>query len=198
MRLTDRTLNRLPRPVASLMRDHRETVKFVIVGGFCYLVTLLVNYGLRLTLLEDKPVTALTIANVVASVVSYFLNREWSFRTRGGRRRHHEMALYLVINGIGVAVNAAPLFVARYVFGLQEPAVSALAEEISDFGFGMVLGTALAMLFRLWAYRTWVFPHDDVRPAPNRWDHTVPAQAGASPAPAGTSPAPAAQADSTT
>ena len=163
------------------MRDHRETVKFVIVGGFCYLVTLLVNYGLRLTLLEDKPVTALTIANVVASVVSYFLNREWSFRTRGGRRRHHEMALYLGINGIGVAVNAAPLFVARYVFGLQEPAVSALAEEISDFGFGMVLGTALAMLFRLWAYRMWVFPHDDVRPAPDRWDHTVPAQVSVAP-----------------
>ncbi|MEV0129476.1 GtrA family protein [Dactylosporangium sp. NPDC050688] len=181
MRLTDRTLNRLPRPVARLMRDHRETVKFVIVGGLCYAVTLLVNYALRLTLLEDKPVTALTIANVVASVVSYFLNREWSFRTRGGRRRHHEMALYLVINGIGVAVNAAPLFVARYVFGLQEPAVSVLVEEISDFGFGMVLGTALAMLFRLWAYRTWVFPHDDVRPAPQRWDHAVPAQATAPP-----------------
>ncbi|MEV0563445.1 GtrA family protein [Dactylosporangium sp. NPDC050588] len=181
MRLTDRTLNWLPGPVAQRMRRHRETVKFVIVGGFCYAVTLLVNYGLRLTVLEHKPVTALTIANVVASVVSYFLNREWSFRTRGGRRRHHEMALYLVINGIGVAVNAAPLFVARYIFGLQEPAVSALVEEISDFGFGMVLGTALAMLFRLWAYRAWVFPHDDVRPAPDRWDHTVPAQVAPAP-----------------
>lgn len=181
MRLTDRTLNRLPRPVASLMRDHRETVKFVIVGGFCYLVTLLVNYALRFTVLEHKPVTALTVANVVASVVSYYLNREWSFRTRGGRRRHHEMALYLVINGVGIAVNAAPLFVARYVLDLQEPAVSALTEEISDFGFGMVLGTALAMLFRLWAYRTWVFPHDDVRPAPDRFDHSVPAQVSSAP-----------------
>jgi putative flippase GtrA len=177
MRLTDRTLNRMPRPLATVLRNHRETVKFVIVGGFCYAVTIVVNYGLRLTVLGDKPVTALTVANVVASVLSYFLNREWSFRTRGGRRRHHEMLLYLVINGVGVAVNAAPLFVARYVLGLQEPAVSHLAEEISDFGFGMVLGTALAMLFRLWAYRAWVFPHDDVRPAPNRYD--VPAQAGA-------------------
>lgn len=176
MRLTDRTLNRLPRPVAALMRDHRETVKFVIVGGFCYGVTVVVNYALRWTLLDDKPVTALTLANVVSSVVSYFLNREWSFRTRGGRRRHHEMGLYLLINGIGVAVNAAPLFVARYVFGLQAPAVSGLVEELSDFAFGMVLGTLLAMLFRLWAYRAWVFPHDDVRPAPKRWEHALPAQ----------------------
>lgn len=196
MRLTDRTLNRLPRSVASVMRGHRETVKFVIVGGFCYAVTLLVNYGLRLTVLDDKPVTALTIANVVASVVSYYLNREWSFRTRGGRRRHHEMVLFLVINSVGIAVNAAPLFLARYVFGLQAPAVSALAEEISDFGFGMVLGTGLAMLFRLWAYRQWVFPHDDVRPAPDRWDHTVPSQAAATPS--GATPSSATQADSST
>ena len=175
MRLTDRTLNRLPRPLAMVLRNHRETVKFVIVGGFCYAVTIVVNYALRFTLLGDKPVTALTVANIVASVLSYFLNREWSFRTRGGRRRHHEMLLYLVINGIGVVVNAAPLFVARYVFGLQHPAVSGMVEELSDFAFGMVLGTALAMLFRLWAYRAWVFPDDDVRPAPTRYE--VPAQA---------------------
>ncbi|GAA2621361.1 GtrA family protein [Dactylosporangium fulvum] len=175
MRLTDRGLNRLPRPLAGLLRKHRELVKFTIVGGFCYVVTLMVNYGLRLTVLGKRPVTALIVANVVASVVSYFLNREWSFRTRGGRRRHHELLLYLLINGVGVAVNAAPLFVARYVFGLQYPAVSRLSEELSDFAFGMVLGTALAMLFRLWAYRTWVFPHGDVRPAPDRYE--VPAQA---------------------
>ncbi|MET7392152.1 GtrA family protein [Dactylosporangium sp. NPDC005572] len=175
MRLTDRALNHLPTRLAILLRRHRETVKFGIVGGFCYAVTLLVNYALRLTVLDEKPVTALTIANVVASVVSYFLNREWSFRTRGGRRRHHELMLYLAINTAGIVVNSAPLWLARYVFGLQHPAVSNLVEELSDFAFGMVLGTLLAMLFRLWAYRAWVFPHDDVRPAPNRYEVPAPA-----------------------
>jgi putative flippase GtrA len=181
MRLTDRTLNRLPRPLAELLRKNRETVKFVIVGGLCYVVSLVANYALRLTVLEAKPVTALTIANVIATVVSYFLNREWSFRTRGGRRRHHEMLLYTVVNGIGVAVNSAPLWIAQYVFGLHYPNVSHAVEEISDFTFGMIIGVALAMVFRLWAYRVWVFPHDDVRPAPKRYE--VPAQS-AVPAPA--------------
>ena len=182
MRLTDRTLNRLPGPLPGLLRKHRETVKFLIVGGFCYVVALVFNYALRLTVLDDKPVTALTIANVIATVVSYFMNREWSFRTRGGRQRHHEMLLYTVANGIGVAVNSAPLWVSQYVFGLHTPNISSAAEELSDFVFGMVIGVLLAMVFRLWAYRTWVFPHDDVRPAPdNRYE--VPSQT-AVPAPA--------------
>ncbi|HTJ40208.1 MAG TPA: GtrA family protein [Dactylosporangium sp.] len=185
MRLTDRTLNRLPQPMADLLRKYRETVKFVIVGGFCYVVSLVANYALRLTVLDAKPVTALTIANIIATVVSYFLNREWSFRTRGGRRRHHEMFLYTVVNGIGVAVNSAPLWIAQYMFGLHAPNVSRTTEEISDFIFGMVIGVALAMVFRLWAYRVWVFPHDDVRPAPKR--HEVPTQP-AVPTPAGESP----------
>ncbi|MER7001834.1 GtrA family protein [Dactylosporangium sp. NPDC000555] len=186
MRFTERALNRLPRPLAELLLKYRETVKFVIVGGLSYVVSLTINYTLRLTVFDSKPVTALTIANVIGTVVSYFLNREWSFRTRGGRRRHHEMLLYLVVNGIGVAVNSAPLWISRYVFGLHVPNVSRTVEEISDFTFGMVVGVALAMVFRLWAYRVWVFPHDDARPAPNR--HEVPAQA-VLPAPA---PAPVA------
>ncbi|MFG2039195.1 GtrA family protein [Dactylosporangium sp. NPDC048998] len=183
MRLTDRTLNWLPNPLAALLRKHRETVKFVIVGGLCYVVSLVFNYALRLTVLGAKPVTALTIANIIATVVSYFLNREWSFRTRGGRRRHHEMLLYTVVNGIGVAVNSAPLWIAQYTFGLHYPNVSHAVEEISDFVFGMIIGVALAMVFRLWAYRVWVFPHDDVRPAPKRYE--VPTQA-AVPAPVAT------------
>jgi hypothetical protein len=110
------------------------------------------------------------------------MNREWSFRTRGGRRRHHEMLLYTVANGIGVAVNSAPLWVAQYVFGLHTPNISSAAEELSDFVFGMVIGVLLAMVFRLWAYRTWVFPDDDVRPAPtNRYES---AGQPAAPAPA--------------
>jgi putative flippase GtrA len=186
MRLTDRTLNLLPRQVAELLRKRRETVKFIIVGGLCYVVSLVLNYGLRFTVFEEKPVTALTIANVVATVVSYFLNREWSFRTRGGRSRHHEMLLFFVANGIGVILNSVPLWAAQYIFGLHTPNISSAAEELSDFIFGMVIGVLLAMVFRLWAYRVWVFPDDDVRPAPKRYE--PPVQAAAVPAPSASDP----------
>ncbi|MFD1051596.1 GtrA family protein, partial [Kibdelosporangium lantanae] len=72
---------------------HRELVRFAVVGGICFAVTNAVNYALKLTVLTDKPVTALVTAVIIATIVSYVLNREWSFRTRGGRERHHEAAL---------------------------------------------------------------------------------------------------------
>lgn len=163
MRVTDHLLSRLPRPVRSLVVRRRETVKFLLVGGFCYVLTAAVNYGLKLTLLAAKPVTALTIATVIASVVSYILNREWSFRTRGGRRRHHEAALFFLISAVAVGVNDIPLLFARYVLDLHVPHVSRFVQETSDFLAGMIVGTLLAMVFRLWAFRRWVFPHENVR-----------------------------------
>jgi putative flippase GtrA len=100
---------------------------------------------------------------LVATIVSYVLNREWSFRTRGGRERHHEAALFFVISGIGVAVYTAPLAISRYVFELQVPYVSTLVQETADFVSGQIIGVLAGMAFRWWAFRRFVFPHEDVR-----------------------------------
>ncbi len=55
-------------------------------------------YTLKLTVLEPKPVTAKIIAGIVAVIASYILNREWSFRDRGGRERHHEALLFFGVS----------------------------------------------------------------------------------------------------
>lgn len=153
----------LPRPAREWLLRHREVTKFLLVGGTCFLVTLVINYALKLTVLSARPVTALTIATVAATVLSYVLNRQWAFRGRGGRRGLHEAVLFFVINGLATLVNDVPLVAARYVFDLRVPDVSRLVQETSDFAAGMIAGTLLAMAFRLWAYRTWVFPHQGVR-----------------------------------
>ena len=117
-----------------------------------------------LVLMHDvKPITAKIIAVLVATIVSYVLNREWSFRTRGGRERHHEAALFFIISGIGVIVYTAPLAISRYVFHLSEPTVSLLTEQIADFVSGQILGVIAGMAFRWWAFRKFVFPHEAVR-----------------------------------
>jgi putative flippase GtrA len=138
-------------------------VKFALVGGTCFVITMVVDYGLKFTVLDNKPVTALTIATIVATIASYLLNRGWSFRTRGGRRRHHEMALFFLISGIGIVLNDVPLYIARYAFELQTPNVGRFTQEVSDFVAGLILGTLLAMVFRWWAMKKWVFPHANVR-----------------------------------
>lgn len=163
MRITDRLLALLPTSLRTQLIQRREVVKFLLVGGFSYVVTVAVNYGLKLTVLHN-PVLALTVATIVASIVNYLLNREWSFRTRGGRRRHLEAALFFLVSGVAVFVNDIPLLIARDLFGIQVPMVSRFVQEVSDFVSGMVLGTALAMVFRLWAFRKWVFPDENARP----------------------------------
>lgn len=161
-------LARIPEPYRGVAIKHRELVKFALVGGTTFVVDTLVFITLKTTVLAPKPVTAKIIAVLVATIVGYVLNREWSFRTRGGRERHHEAALYFAISGIGMAINAAPLWISRYVFDLQVPEVSRFTMEIADFTSAQIIGTLLAMLFRWWAFRRYVFPDADARPRMRR------------------------------
>jgi putative flippase GtrA len=156
-------VSRVPEPLRSVLIKHREMLKFAIVGATCFLITVAVNYGLKLTILNSKPVSAQTFAVVIATIVSYVLSREWSFRTRGGRERHHEAALFFLISGISTALNSVPLAMSRYWFNLQVPHVSLLAQETADFFSGMIIGTLIAMVFRWWAFKKWVFPQAGAR-----------------------------------
>lgn len=166
--MVETALGMIPQPYRAVAIRHRELVKFALVGGTTWVIDTVVFLVLKSTILEPKPVTAKVIAVVVATIASYLLNRSWSFRTRGGRDRHHEASLYLLISGIGVAVYSAPLFISRYVLELREPLVSATVESAADFVSGQIVGVLLGMAFRWWAFRKFVFPHADVRVHPVR------------------------------
>jgi putative flippase GtrA len=161
--VVERVLSSIPQPYRAIAIKHRELVKFALVGGTTWVIDTAVFLVLKSTVLEPKPLTAKIIAVLMATIVSYVLNREWSFRTRGGRERHHEAALFFLISGVGVAVYSAPLAVSRYVLDLQVPAVSLLSQNVADFVSGQIIGVLAGMAFRWWAFRRFVFPHQDVR-----------------------------------
>jgi putative flippase GtrA len=146
-----------------MWRKHHESVKFLVVGGICFVVTTAVNYLLKLTVLHQKPVTALAFATVVGTILSYILNREWSFRTRGGREQRHEALLFFSVSAVGIGLTLVPLVISRYVLLLRTPDVSRPVQEIADFVSGIVIGTLIAMGFRLWAFKRFVFPHAEAR-----------------------------------
>jgi putative flippase GtrA len=156
----DATIARLPRPVRPYAERHHELIKFAIVGGTTFVVDSVIFYTLKLTILEPKPVTAKVIAGIVAVIASYVLNREWSFRDRGGRERHHEALLFFAFSGVGVLLSMAPLWVSSYVFQLRVPTVSLTVENIADFISAYIIGNLLQMAFRFWAFRRWVFPDE--------------------------------------
>ncbi|MEV6240366.1 GtrA family protein [Lentzea sp. NPDC051838] len=163
MSLAETVVSRFPEPIRSIALKHRELVKFALVGGTCFVIDTVLFFGIKTIILPNNPVTAKIIATLVATIVSYILNREWSFRTRGGRERHHEAALFFLINGVGIVLNSVPLYVSRYLFHLQEPHVSRFTEEVSDFLAAQIIGTLVAMAFRWYGYKKWVFPEEGAR-----------------------------------
>lgn len=148
----------LPARAQAQALAHRQLLKFAAVGATTFIVDTVIFFALKSTVLEPKPVTAKVIATLVATILSYILNREWSFRTRGGRETQHEAVLFFAVSAVGLAINSVPLWVSSYVFDLRVPAVSAFTENVADFISAQIIGTLLAMGFRYWAFKRFVFP----------------------------------------
>ncbi|MGZ8179331.1 GtrA family protein [Williamsia sp. SKLECPSW1] len=157
MSFTDGLLARTPGPIRRLALRHHELIKFALVGGTTMVFDMAIFYGLSLTVLEQKPVVAKVISGTLATVLSYVLNREWAFKNRGGRETHHEALLFFVISGIGVVLQAAPLWFANNVFDMRTHLPVAQL-VIVDFVLGYIIGNILQMAFRFWALRKFAFP----------------------------------------
>lgn len=161
--MIESVLRRLPKPLADLAVRHSELIKFAIVGGTTMVFDLVIFYSLSLTVLEQKPVFAKIISGVLATMLSYVLNREWAFKHRGGRERHHEALLFFAISGLGVLIAAGPLWIANNVFDIRENSESLTTVVVIDFVLNYIIGNLLQMAFRFWALRRFAFPDDNAR-----------------------------------
>lgn len=153
-------LDRIPEPYRSKAIQHRELLKFAVVGAITWFIDTGVVYTVKLTVLGEKPLTARLLGVLIATITSYILNREWSFRTRGGRQRHHEAALFFAISALGIGVTLLPQAISLYLLDLRVPHVGPVTQAVANFITGQILGVLLAMVFRFWAFRRFVFPDD--------------------------------------
>lgn len=132
-----------------------ELLKFGIVGGTGFVVDIglfnLLQYG-PTGVLEGKPVTAKIFSVCVAMIVTWLGNRLWTFSDQKTQTKAKEFIGFIVVNVGGMAIAVLCLWVSRYVLGFE----SALADNISANGFGLVLG----MIFRYLAYKHLVFTGD--------------------------------------
>ena len=135
-----------------------QVAKFGVVGGVAYVVDVglfnVLAYAGGSGPLHDKPLTAKTISVLVATLVAYFGNRQWTFADGGRRGFWREYGAFLVVNGASLVVTLLPLAVTRYVLHLD----GWLADNLA----GNVVGLFLGMAVRFVGYRHWVF----ARPAP--------------------------------
>jgi len=132
-----------------------EMAKFASVGAVAYVVdigtfNLLLHAGGERALLHNKTITANVIATVVATAVAFIGNRHWTWKHRDRSGMLRETTIFGLVNVVGLLITSACLGFSRYVLDLNSP----LADNIS----GKVIGIGLAMMFRFYAYRRWVFP----------------------------------------
>lgn len=133
-----------------------EVAKFGAVG----LVNTVLDYAVLNLLLSMGPLKAKVASTIVATTASYVMNRQWTFnnRDRAGVRR--EYVLFFALNLAGLAIQLAVLGVAKYGLGFTEHGGGDDRLALNLFN---ALGIAVAMVFRFWAYRTFVFkPTDEI------------------------------------
>jgi putative flippase GtrA len=130
-----------------------EGAKFLIVGLIGIGVTNLVFIPLHGPL-GLGPLTSVTIATIVATVVTFLGNRYWSFRHREGGGTAREGVTFFVLNGVGLLIQYAVLGFSNYALGLTTKVENVIAVN---------LGIGLGTLFRFWSYRKWVWIPPEVR-----------------------------------
>lgn len=130
----------------------REVAKFGVVGGIAFVI----DTGIYLWLLSGSmaghPTKAKIIAAAVATLFSWLANRYWTFRHRRQSNMVREVILFIIMNGIGMGIAAACVYISHWVLGFES--------TTADFISGSVVGLILGTIFRFFAYRFWVFTEE--------------------------------------
>jgi putative flippase GtrA len=146
----------------------RQSAAFLVVGVVGFLVDagtynlLVFNFGAwgGEGLMYDVPLPAKIIAIAVATVVTYFGNKWWTFSHKQSGSPAREYLLYAVINVVAIGLQLGCLGFSRYVLDLSTP----LADNIS----GTLVGQIVAVVFRYWAYDKFVFTGEPDRETTER------------------------------
>jgi len=134
----------------------RYALKFGVIGLAGYFIDVVVFNALRLGVsgtghFFQSPIGAKIVSVTVATLLTWFGNRYWTFREH--RRKNFLLELFefsaVAIGGLGIGLLC--LWISHYVLGFT----SLLADNISTNIIGLVLGTA----FRFLLYRFWVYGH---------------------------------------
>jgi putative flippase GtrA len=138
-------------PAAGLYSRYRhlipELLKFGVVGGIGAVIDLggaaVLHGKFHVEALEAK-----AISTVIATVLTYLGSRFWTFKHRENQALGRELALFIVLNVIGLVIAEAVIAVVTYGLGRHSQL---------EYNAASVVGTGLATIFRYFAYRRWVF-----------------------------------------
>ena len=130
-----------------------EILRFALVGASGFVLDLVL---FNLLIHRDiETILAKAISTTFAAVLTYILNRRWSFAHRETRGHGRDLTVFLALSAVGLGIATACLAISHYGLGYD----SRLADNISGIGFGTVLGT----LWRFYSFKRWVFTKPGTR-----------------------------------
>jgi putative flippase GtrA len=133
------------------LKLNREVLAFGLIG----IANTVVDFGVYNALIFLGALKANAASTLVATTSSYAMNRRWTYRDRLRGGLHREYTLFFLFNLIGLGIQEAVLGLAKYGLGFGEN------DHRLELNLFKCAGIAIAMVFRFWSYRTFVF-----RPAP--------------------------------
>lgn len=147
-----RLVRRLPERWQQLAH---EAAKFGIVGA----ANTVIDFIVFNLLMQIGPLKANVVSTIVATTTSYAMNRHWTYRDRARTALRREYTLFFVFNLAGFLIQEAVLGGVKYGLGFSEHHNQLVLNVAKAAGIGV------AMIFRFWAYRTFVFkPHTPDEP----------------------------------
>lgn len=144
-----------------------EGAKFLVIGAIGAIIT----FGVANALHPIGKYKAITVATILATVITYLGNRYWTFRHRQGKGTTRDSIMFFVLNGVGLLIYYACI-------GLID--VAGLGHSVAWYNVALVVGTGLGTLFRFWSYRRWIWLASPGAPA--SVEEIRPEMASASPA----------------
>jgi putative flippase GtrA len=121
-----------------------EGGKFLVVGAIGAIVTI----GGADAMHDIGKYLAITIATVAGTIITYLGNRYWTFTHRQGQGHARDTTIFFVLNGVGLLIYYACIWVIQDLAGLGGRLW---------YLFALIVGTALGTIFRFWSYRKWVW-----------------------------------------
>ena len=140
---------------ARMRRLAGEAFKFLTVGGLGYIVDVglsnVLAYGLGPVpaLLDGSPIKAKIVSTIISMVVVWLGNKLWTYGDRTTDSNLRGILLFIAVIVAGMIISVIPLGVTWYLLDMHDQ----LTYNIST----NIIGVGLAMIFRFYAYRTWVF-----------------------------------------
>jgi putative flippase GtrA len=121
-----------------------EGAKFLVIGAIGAIVT----FGVANALHPIGKYKAITVATILATVITYLGNRYWTFRHRQGKGTTRDSTMFFVMNGIGLLIYYACI-------GIVD--LAGLGHNLAWYNVALVVGTGLGTMFRFWSYRRWIW-----------------------------------------